>query len=70
MLQGANNDIFNPLAPTAHNSVKMYYFHWKFIQLKSVTARLRIIFCTQGTNGLTAGRENLDKKPMTSQGLR
>ena len=39
MLQGANTDLFNPLAPKAHIvSVKIDYFLYKLSQSKSAKA--------------------------------
>ena len=34
MLQAANNDLFNPWVPKAHNSIKIYYryFFYKLYQ--------------------------------------
>ena len=45
MLQAAKTDLFNPLVPKAHNSVKIYHFLYKFNVLKtSVRAACNIYF--------------------------
>ena len=56
MLQAANNDLFNPLVPKAHNSQNNQNLIFP-LRIKPENINLKLIddfyFCTLGTIGLT-----------------